>query len=127
MKKTAYVLLFASVLAVAVTTALSPACKSKAPDMLLGAWKPAYQCEGEKGYSFYSDGRMFRYSDKCAPLDSTDKHYTYYRKSDSVFISWPGGSSAWAVDWIDHDFIRVRERQAGYLSTFYLERDYWGK
>lgn len=105
-------------------------CQKEPVDLLLGAWSKAYPNEQEKGYSFYEDGSMFRYTDKCLPLDSADKHYTYRHAGDSVFIAWPGGGAAvWRLEWISRDFLRVQERQteANNVNTFYLERDYWGQ
>lgn len=105
-------------------------CQKEPVDPILGAWSKAYPNEQEKGYSFYEDGSMFRYTDKCAPLDSLDKHYTYRHIEDSVFISWPaGGYAVWRIEWISRDFLRVHEWQAEqtYPETFYLERDLWGQ
>lgn len=103
-------------------------CNKEETDLLLGAWKKAAPFAHEKGFSFYTDGRLYRYFDKCLPLDSLDKSYTYTHRGDSVFITGPQGQTAWALEWISRDFIRVREPQNEHLTNvFFLERDYWGR
>lgn len=103
-------------------------CTKDNPDPLLGAWKKAAPFAHEKGFSFYTDGSMYRYFDKCLPLDSLDKSYTYTHRGDSVFITGPQGKTVWALEWISREFIRVREPKTEHLTNvFFLERDYWGR